>query len=191
MIEFQEDRWARLAGVMLNGTFLRTKYALPHMMRRHWGRVINISSAHGLVASPFKSAYVSAKHGIVAFTKVAGWEVAQQGVTTNAICPGDVRMPLVERQLGDPTRIFGALESDVVGKIMLEAQAVKRMAGASGGGVAGRLPLPGRRPGHHRRCAADRRWMDSEIAAPFAGRARRGGQMTRGRPPAAPSNGRA
>jgi 3-hydroxybutyrate dehydrogenase len=127
VIEFPEDRWARLVGVMLTGTFLCTKYALPHMIRRNWGRVINISSAHGLVASPFKSAYVSAKHGIVGFTKVAAWEVAQQGVTVNAICPGYVRTPLVERQIGDQARMFSVPESEVVGKIMLEVQAVKRM----------------------------------------------------------------
>ncbi len=125
--EFPEERWARLVGVMLTGTFLCTKYALPHMIRRNWGRVINISSAHGLVGSPFKSAYVSAKHGIVGFTKVAAWEVAQQGITVNALCPGYARTSLVERQIEDQARVFNVPPSEVVGKIMLEVQAIKRL----------------------------------------------------------------
>ncbi|HET9001230.1 MAG TPA: 3-hydroxybutyrate dehydrogenase [bacterium] len=125
--EFPEERWARLVGVMLTGTFLCTKYALPHMIRRNWGRVINISSAHGLVGSPFKSAYVSAKHGIVGFTKAAAWEVAQQGITVNAICPGYARTSLVERQIEDQARVFNVPPSEVVEKIMLEVQAIKRL----------------------------------------------------------------
>jgi 3-hydroxybutyrate dehydrogenase len=125
--EYPEDRWNLLIGVMLTGTFLCTKYALPHMIRGGWGRVVNIASAHGLVASPFKSAYVAAKHGIVGFTKTAAWEVAGSGITVNAICPGYVRTPLVEAQIADQARVHRISESDVVTRIMLEPQAIKEM----------------------------------------------------------------
>ncbi len=127
IVEFPEGQWDRLIGVMLTGTFLCTKYALPHMIERKWGRIINISSAHGLVASPFKSAYVSAKHGIVGFTKVAAWEVAGEGITVNAICPGYVRTPLVERQVAAQARVHGIAESEVERRIFLESAAIKRM----------------------------------------------------------------
>lgn len=125
--EYPEEKWNRLIGVMLTGTFLCTKYALPNMIRQKWGRVINISSAHGLVASPFKSAYVSAKHGVVGFTKVAAWEVAEHGITVNAVCPGYVRTPLVEGQIADQARVHGIPESEVVEKIMLTPHAIKRL----------------------------------------------------------------
>lgn len=125
--EFPEAQWDRLIRVMLTGTFLCTKYALPHMVRQRWGRIVNISSAHGLVASPFKSAYVSAKHGIIGFTKVAAWEVAESGVTVNAICPGYVRTPLVERQVADQARVHGIAEAEVEQRIFLESAAIKRL----------------------------------------------------------------
>ncbi len=127
IIEYPEAQWERLVGIMLTGTFLCTKYALPHMIRQKWGRVVNIASAHGLIASPFKSAYVSAKHGIVGFTKVAAWEVADQGITVNAVCPGYVRTPLVERQIADQARVHGIPDSEVVSRIMLQPQALKRL----------------------------------------------------------------
>jgi 3-hydroxybutyrate dehydrogenase len=127
IVEYPEAQWDRLIAVMLTGTFLCTKYALPHMIRQRWGRVVNISSAHGLIASPFKSAYVSAKHGIVGFTKVAAWEVAEHGVTVNAVCPGYVRTPLVEGQVTAQARVHGIPESEVVTRIMLQPQAVKRL----------------------------------------------------------------
>ncbi len=127
IVEYPEAQWNRLIGIMLTGTFLCTKYALPHMIKNKWGRVVNVASAHGLIASPFKSAYVSAKHGIVGFTKVAAWEVAEQGVTVNAVCPGYVRTPLVEKQVADQARVHGIPEAEVVGRIMLQPQALKRM----------------------------------------------------------------
>jgi len=127
IVEYPEAQWDRLVGIMLTGTFLCTKYALPHMIKNKWGRVVNVASAHGLIASPFKSAYVSAKHGIVGFTKVAAWEVAEQGVTVNAVCPGYVRTPLVEKQIADQARVHGIPESEVLGRIMLQPQALKRM----------------------------------------------------------------
>lgn len=125
--EYPEEKWDRLVGVMLTGTFLCTKYALPAMINRRWGRIINIASAHGLVASPFKSAYVSSKHGIVGFTKVAAWEVAESGVTVNAVCPGYVRTPLVESQIADQARVHRIPETEVVEKIMLQPAAVKQL----------------------------------------------------------------
>ncbi len=127
IVDYPEDRWNVLIGVMLTGTFLCTRYALPHMIERQWGRVVNVASAHGLVASPFKSAYVAAKHGVVGFTKVAAWEVAGSGVTVNAVCPGYVRTPLVEKQIADQARVHAIPESDVVTRIMLEPHAIKRM----------------------------------------------------------------
>lgn len=127
VVDFPEERWQHLIGVMLTGTFLCTKYVLPHMLRRRWGRVINVASVHGLIASPYKSAYVSAKHGVVGFTKTVAWEVAGAGVTVNAICPGYVRTPLVEQQIAAQARVHGIREDEVVRRIMLEPQAMKRL----------------------------------------------------------------
>ncbi|MGQ0550496.1 MAG: 3-hydroxybutyrate dehydrogenase [Armatimonadota bacterium] len=125
--DYPEDKWELLVGVMLTGTFLCTKYALPHMIKGRWGRVVNIASAHGLIASPFKSAYVAAKHGIVGFTKVAALELGEHGITVNAICPGYVRTPLVEGQIDDLARTHGMPASEVVEKIMLAPVAIKRL----------------------------------------------------------------
>ncbi|MGQ0569319.1 MAG: 3-hydroxybutyrate dehydrogenase [Armatimonadota bacterium] len=127
VIEYPDAQWDRLIAVMLTGTFLCTKYALPHMVRQKWGRVVNISSAHGLIASPFKSAYVSAKHGIIGFTKVTACEVAEHGITVNAVCPGYVRTPLVEGQIVDQARVHGIPASEVVERIMLQPVAIKRL----------------------------------------------------------------
>jgi len=127
VVDFPEERWQHLLGVLLTGTFLCTKYALPHMIRGRWGRVINISSAHGLVASPFRSAYVAAKHGVVGFTKAAAWEVAEHGVTVNAICPGYIRTPLIERRIAEQSRLPGIPESEGVEQVMRTSQAVKRL----------------------------------------------------------------
>lgn len=127
IVDFPEEQWRKLVDIMLTGTFLCTKHALPHLVRQRWGRVVNIASAHGLIASPFKSAYVSAKHGIVGFTKVAAWEVAEHQVTVNAICPGYVRTPLVEQQIADQARVHGIPEDDVIQKVMLQPAAVKRL----------------------------------------------------------------
>ena len=125
--EYPEDKWDLLLRVMLTGTFLCTKHAVPHMMRGGWGRVINIASAHGLIASPFKSAYVAAKHGIVGFTKVAALELGEHGITVNAICPGYVRTPLVEGQIADVARAQGVPVTDVVERVFLAPVAIKRL----------------------------------------------------------------
>jgi len=125
--DFPEERWQRLIGVLLTGTFLCTKYALPHMIRARWGRVVNISSALGLVASPFRSAYVSAKHGVVGFTRAAAWEAAEHGITVNAICPGYTRTPLIERQIAEQPRVPGVPASEGVERLVRERHAIKRM----------------------------------------------------------------
>ena len=96
------------------------------MKARGWGRIVNIASAHALIASPFKSAYVAAKHGLAGFTKSVALEVATQGITVNAICPGYVRTPLVEAQIPDQARTRGISEEDVVQKILLAGQPTKR-----------------------------------------------------------------
>ncbi len=125
--EFPEEKWDLLIGVMLTGTFLCTKYSLPHMMANRWGRVVNISSIHGLVASPFKSAYISAKHGIIGFTRTLALEVGGHGITANAICPAYVRTPLVEGQIADQARLHGITPQEVTEKIMLAPAAIKRL----------------------------------------------------------------
>lgn len=125
--EFPEEKWDLLLGVMLTGAFLLTKYAFPHMMRQRFGRVINIASAHGLVASPFKAAYVSAKHGLLGLTKVTAIEGAAHNITAVAICPGYVRTPLVERQIADQAKTHGISEQEVMEQVLLARQAVKRL----------------------------------------------------------------
>ena len=98
--DFPIEKWDAILGINLSSAFHTTRLALPSMLRNKWGRIINIASAHGLVASPFKSAYVAAKHGMVGLTKVTALETAEQGITCNAICPGYVYTPLVEAQIG-------------------------------------------------------------------------------------------
>ncbi len=125
--EFPEDTWEQMIRVMLVGPFLLTRSALPLMYARKWGRIVNISSLHGLVASPYKSAYVSAKHGLMGLTKTVALEAADKGVTVNAVCPSYVRTPLVEKQIAEQARIHGISEAKVIEKIMLAPAAVKRL----------------------------------------------------------------
>jgi 3-hydroxybutyrate dehydrogenase len=127
VVDFPEDRWNLLIGVMLTGSFLCCKYALPHMIRRKWGRIINIASFHAKVASPFKSAYNSAKHGVLGLTKTVALEVAEHNITCNAICPAYVRTPLVERQIADQAVRHGIAHDEVVGKIMTQPAAIHRL----------------------------------------------------------------
>ncbi|HLH22935.1 MAG TPA: 3-hydroxybutyrate dehydrogenase [Chloroflexota bacterium] len=125
--EFPEARWEQLIRTMLIGPFFLTRYALPHMYRRGWGRIVNIASIHALVASPYKSAYVAAKHGLLGFTKTVALEAADKGVTVNAVCPSYVRTPLVERQIADQARTHGISAEEVVERIMLVPAAIKRL----------------------------------------------------------------
>ena len=127
VIDFPEERWDYLIGVILTGTFLGCKYALPHMIRQKWGRVVNIASLHSKVASPFKAAYVSAKHGVLGLTKVVALEVAEHNITSNAICPAYVRTPLVEKQIQEQAVRHGIPAADVVTKIMTEPAAIHRL----------------------------------------------------------------
>src|SRR4029079_12100622 len=124
---FEPDAFRRIQAIMLEAPFLLIRAALPAMYERGWGRIINISSIHGLVASPFKSAYVAAKHGLEGLSKVAALEGGPHGVTSVCIDPGYVRTPLVERQIADQARVHGIPESEVLSKVMLAEAAVKRL----------------------------------------------------------------
>lgn len=127
--QFPEADWDRLLAVMLTAPFLLAKGFLPAMYDAAWGRVINIASVHGIVASPFKAAYVSAKHGLIGLTKTIALEAAARcpDVTAHAICPSYVRTPLIETQIADQARIHGIPAADVVAGVLLEANAVKRL----------------------------------------------------------------
>ncbi|ALJ20037.1 3-hydroxybutyrate dehydrogenase [Microbacterium sp. No. 7] len=125
--EFEPDRWRFMHRLMVESPFLLIRAALPGMYERGWGRIINISSAHGLRASAFKSAYVSAKHALEGLSKVTALEGGPHGVTSNCINPAYVRTPLVERQIADQAKVHGIAESEVVERIMLTESAVKRL----------------------------------------------------------------
>lgn len=124
--EFPVEKWDAIIAINMSSGFHVVRAALPGMKARGWGRIINIASAHGLVASPFKSAYVTAKHGVVGFTKTVALEVAQDGITCNAICPGYVKTPLVEGQISDTAKSRGMSEEEVVNNVMLAAQWTKK-----------------------------------------------------------------
>jgi 3-hydroxybutyrate dehydrogenase len=123
--EFPEDKWNAIIAINLTSAFHLSKAVWPGMKKRKFGRIINIASAHGLVASEFKSAYVASKHGIVGFTKTLGLEGAPFNITCNAICPGYVKTPLVEKQIADQAKAHNLSESEVINKVMLAKQAVK------------------------------------------------------------------
>jgi len=125
--EFPEAKWRQIIDLMLTAPFLLTKAVLPEMYTRKWGRIINIASVHALRASAFKSAYVSAKHGLLGLTRVTALEGAEHGVTCNAICPSYVRTPLVEKQIADQARVHGIPESEVVEKIMVSEAPIHRL----------------------------------------------------------------
>jgi 3-hydroxybutyrate dehydrogenase len=124
--DFPIEKWDAIIAINLSSAFHTTRLAVPLMKARKWGRVINIASAHALVASPFKSAYVAAKHGIAGFTKTIALEVATDGVTVNAICPGYVWTPLVERQIPDTAKARGITEQEVINNVLLSAQPTKQ-----------------------------------------------------------------
>jgi 3-hydroxybutyrate dehydrogenase len=125
--EFDPDTWRLMHRLMLESPFLLIRAALPGMYERGFGRVLNISSAHGLRASAYKSAYVAAKHGLEGLSKTTALEGGPHGVTSNCINPGYVRTPLVEKQIADQARTHGIDESEVVERIMLTESAVKRL----------------------------------------------------------------
>jgi 3-hydroxybutyrate dehydrogenase len=125
---FPDDQWETVLSINLSSAFYMTKAALPGMKKRKWGRIINISSAHGLVASAYKSAYVSAKHGLVGLTKVTALETAEEGITCNAICPGYVWTPLVQKQIPEQAKAHNMSEDEVVKKVLLSNQPNKKFA---------------------------------------------------------------
>ena len=129
--EFPVAKWDAIIAINLTSAFHTTRLAVPAMKRKGWGRVINIASAHALVASPFKSAYVAAKHGIAGLTKTVALEVAEHGITVNAICPGYVMTPLVEKQIPEQAAARGISEEAVVRDVLLAAQSTKRFVEVS------------------------------------------------------------
>jgi 3-hydroxybutyrate dehydrogenase len=134
--DFPEDKWDFMIRLMLTAPFLLTKYSWPHMKEAGWGRIINISSVHGLRASEFKSAYISAKHGIMGLTKTTALEGGPFGITVNAICPGYVRTPLVDNQIDAQAATHGIPREEVIGSIMLKKAVIKRMIEPSEIGAA-------------------------------------------------------
>jgi 3-hydroxybutyrate dehydrogenase len=124
--EFPPEKWDAILAVNLSASFHTIRHALPAMKARRWGRIINIASAHALVASPYKSAYVAAKHGVAGLTKTVALEAAAFGVTVNAICPGYVFTPLVERQIPDTAKARGITEEQVVKDVLLAAQPTRQ-----------------------------------------------------------------
>jgi 3-hydroxybutyrate dehydrogenase len=125
--DFPPDRFALILRIMLEAPFLLARACLPHMYDRGWGRIINISSAHGLRASAYKAAYVSAKHGLEGLSKVLSLEGASHGVTSNCVNPGYVRTPLVEKQIADQARVHGLSEDQVINQVILTQSAIKRL----------------------------------------------------------------
>jgi len=135
--EFPVAKWNAIIAIMLSSAFHTTAAALPMMRAKGWGRVINVASAHGLTASPYKSAYVAAKHGVVGMTKVVALETAQEPITANAICPGYVMTPLVESQIPDTMAKYNMDRETVIKEVMLERQPSKEFATTDQlGGVA-------------------------------------------------------
>lgn len=125
--DFVPDDFRLVQRIMLEAPFLLVRAVLPGMYARGWGRVVNISSVHGLVASPFKSAYVAAKHGLEGLSKVTALEGGEHGVTSVCVNPGYVRTPLVEKQIAEQARVHGIAESEVMARVMLAESAVKRL----------------------------------------------------------------
>ncbi|MDE2429245.1 MAG: 3-hydroxybutyrate dehydrogenase [Burkholderiales bacterium] len=124
--DFPVSKWDAIIAINLTSSFHTTRLALPWMKQKKWGRIIQIASAHALVASPFKSAYVAAKHGIAGLTKTVALEVAEQGITVNAICPGYVWTPLVQKQVPETAKARGISEDEVVNNVLLAAQPTKQ-----------------------------------------------------------------
>ena len=126
--DFPPEKWDAILAINLSSAFHTTRLVLPAMLQNKWGRIINIASTHGLVASPFKSAYVAAKHGIIGLTKVTALETAEDGITCNAICPGYVYTPLVEAQIEGQAKAHGIRREQVIRDVLLAQQPNKRFA---------------------------------------------------------------
>lgn len=126
--EFPVEKWDAIIAINLNSAFHTTAAALPMMRKAGWGRVVNIASAHGLTASPYKAAYIAAKHGVVGMTKTVALETAEEPITANAICPGYVLTPLVEAQIPDTMKEYGMEREEVIRNVMLARQPSKQFA---------------------------------------------------------------
>ncbi|MFU8825839.1 3-hydroxybutyrate dehydrogenase, partial [Yoonia sp.] len=126
--DFPDEKWQAILNLNLSAAFYAIKAVVPGMKARGWGRIINIASAHALVASPYKSAYVAAKHGLLGLTKTVALELAEHGVTVNAICPGYVWTPLVEKQIPETAKARGLTEEEVMRDVLLAAQPTKKFA---------------------------------------------------------------
>ncbi|GAA4229983.1 3-hydroxybutyrate dehydrogenase [Sagittula sp. NFXS13] len=126
--EFPQEKWDAIIAINMSSAFHTTAAALPMMRKAGWGRVVNIASAHGLTASPYKVAYVAAKHGIVGMTKVTALETAKEPITCNAICPGYVKTPLVEAQIPDTAKKYNMTEEEAIEKVILERQPSREFA---------------------------------------------------------------
>ncbi|AZO35270.1 3-hydroxybutyrate dehydrogenase [Mesorhizobium sp. M2A.F.Ca.ET.037.01.1.1] len=124
--DFPIEKWEAVVAIDLMSSFYTIRRALQAMKARKWGRIINVASAHALVASPYKSAYVAAKHGVAGLTKTVALEVAEQGITVNAVCPGYVLTPLVEKQIPDTAKARGITEQQVIKDVLLAAQPTKQ-----------------------------------------------------------------
>ena len=162
--DFPNERWDQIIAINMSAVFFGMKAAIPGMKAKRWGRIINIASAHGLVASPQKVAYVAAKHGVVGMTKVAAIELANDGVTVNAICPGWVLTPLVEKQLQDRATKEGTTVEKETLTFVTEKQPMAQFFDPGAGRCAGRIPVLGRRPDNY--------------GGPFIDRWRMGGAIT-------------
>lgn len=124
--QFPEDVWDKLQALMLTAPFLLMKYAWPGMRETGWGRIVNVSSIHGLIASPFKASYIAAKHGLIGLTRAGAVEGGEQGITVNAVCPGFTRTPLTEGQADDLARSMNVTQEEAIEQAMLAPAAIKR-----------------------------------------------------------------
>ncbi|GAB2189145.1 3-hydroxybutyrate dehydrogenase [Sessilibacter sp. MAH2] len=129
--EFPEDKWNAIIDISLNSNFHTLKALVPSMKAKGWGRIINTSSVHGLVASPYKSAYNSAKHGVIGLTKTVALELGEFGITCNAICPGSVNTPLMHKQLPGLAKTYNMTEEEAIKNVLLKAHAIKQQVSIS------------------------------------------------------------
>ena len=161
--EFPIEKWDAIIAINLSSAFHGIRAAVPGMKKRGWGRIINTASAHSLVASPFKSAYVSAKHGIAGLTKTVALELATFKITCNCISPGYVWTPLVENQIPDTMKARNMTKEQVINDVLLDAQPTKEFVTVRAGRSAGAVSVRRRRRPDHRRQPLDRRRLDRGV----------------------------